>query len=626
VPLVRRVGAALALIGLCLPVQAAHAAAERPNKQALTAEGSTERFLLDGTWLLKRDPGDDGIARRWYAQRSASGWEPVTVPHAYNAGDDSAESMGGSVTWYRKDFRLPDASRGLAWIARFESARYRATVWLNGRQVGRHVGGYVPFGVRLSGLSLRGTNRLVVRVDNRRQATDLPPSRLTADGVPSGGWWNYGGLLRPVYLKRVNRVDLTDVEVTPELGCRTCDARIRFSATVRNYLGRSQRVSVGGTFGTQRVSLGSATVGAGSRRTLSGSIQVSDPHLWSPADPFLYKVELGARVGGRQVAGYELLSGIRSLTVADGRLQLNHAPVNLRGGFFHEDHPVSGGALTTADVDALIAQTKSLGATALRSHYPLGSYLLEQADRQGLLVWQEIPVYQIPGSVLKRTEVRRLAARLMRETIAAGKNHASVMTWGVGNELDSEPTSIEHSYFRSIANVVRQEDRSRPVSYVSQSYPRSGCQIAFQYFDMIGYNTYFGWYPGPNGSTADRVLLSGYLDEIRACYPDKALMVTEFGAEANRHGPAEVRGTYEFQQEWLNYTLGVFAEKPWLSGALVMLREFRARPGWNGGNPRPLPPLHQKGILDYNGNPKPAAADVARWFQGTRQYDLGARR
>ena len=97
-------------------------------------------------------------------------------------------------------------------------------------------------------------------------------------------------------------------------------------------------------------------------------------------------------------------------------------------------------------------------------------------------------------------------------------------------------------------------------------------------------------------------------------------MVTEFGAEANRDGPIEEKGTWGFQQEWVNYHLGVFATKPWLSGAIYWsLNEFWVRPGWEGGNPRPTSPLHQKGLITYDGVRKPAWADVQRWFTQTQQ-------
>ena len=105
---------------------------------------------------------------------------------------------------------------------------------------------------------------------------------------------------------------------------------------------------------------------------------------------------------------------------------------------------------------------------------------------------------------------------------------------------------------------------------------------------------------------------------MRACYPDKAILVSEFGAEANRDGPVEEKGTWAFQQDFVNYHLGVYATKPWLGGALYWaLNEFRVRPSWEGGNPRPQPPVHQKGLLTYDWVRKPAWMDAQRWFVQT---------
>ena len=144
----------------------------------------------------------------------------MKVPNVWNLGDDSPASMIGGVGWYRKDFSLPEASRALEWAVRFESVNYRSRVWLNGKRVGSNRGAYIPFELRLSGLRRRGTNRLVIRVDSKRRTTDFPPSGLATNGTPTGGWWNYSGLQREVYLKRLNVVDWKSVRVTPLLALR----------------------------------------------------------------------------------------------------------------------------------------------------------------------------------------------------------------------------------------------------------------------------------------------------------------------------------------------------------------------------------------------------------------------
>jgi hypothetical protein len=155
-------------------------------------------------------------------------------------------------------------------------------------------------------------------------------------------------------------------------------------------------------------------------------------------------------------------------------------------------------------------------------------------------------------------------------------------------------------------------------------YPSAGCQSEYAPIDVIGINDYFGWYPGPNGQIADRTLLSDYLDSVRQCYPSKAIVISELGAEANRDGPVEEKGTYAFQQDFVNFHFGVFATKPWLSGAIYFaLQEFRVRPDWDGGNPRPMPPWHQKGLVSIDGVRKPAFFDVQRIYKSTNQLGNG---
>ena len=190
------------------------------------------------------------------------------------------------------------------------------------------------------------------------------------------------------------------------------------------------------------------------------------------------------------------------------------------------------------------------------------------------------------------------------------------MLWSIGNELSSPARARPGRLHRRARPSSRSSwTRRGPVGLAVAGLPELALPGGeYEPLDVIGLNDYFGWYPGPSGQIFDRTKLSGYLDAVRACYPDKALMVTEFGAEANRDGPVEEKGTWAFQQDWINYQLGVFATKPWLSGAIYWaLNEFWVRPGWEGGNPRPEPPVHQKGLdRPTTASRKPAFADVQR--------------
>jgi beta-glucuronidase len=197
-----------------------------------------------------------------------------------------------------------------------------------------------------------------------------------------------------------------------------------------------------------------------------------------------------------------------------------------------------------------------------------------------------------------------------------------VFTWSVGNELSSKPGPVQGDYIRRASQIAKDIDPTRPTSIAFAGYPSAGCQPEYSPLDIVGVNEYFGWYPGPGGKLFDRDGLSGYLDQVRRCYPRHAIVVTEFGAEANREGPVEEKGTFGYQRDFLNFHLGVFASKPWLSGAVYWaLNEFRVKPDWEGGNPRPAPPVHQKGLLTYDTmSRKPAWADAQRLFRGANQY------
>ena len=612
----------LALLALVAALPSGAAAADVPSNRTLSADGPAGRFLMDGDWLFRLDAADQGVRQRFYRQSSTSGWSSTAVPGVWNAGDDSQESMRGSVGWYRKDFELPDKRAALEWAVRFESVNYRSRVYLNDREIGRNAGAYIPFTIRLKGLRKSGVNRLVVRVDSRRLPTDFPPSGLSTTGNATGGWFNYGGIQREVYLQKLDTAAFRTVRVLPKLACASCAATVDFTVALENVTSRRRAIGASATYGGRRVSLGTRTVQAGEAELFTGRLRIAEPRLWSPSSPYLYPVKIAVTSGGRTVGSYSLRSGVRSIKVARGRLHLNGRPMNFRGVGVHEDTREKGFAVDNAFRERLVAEAKAVGATVLRTHYPMHPYVHELADREGLMIWSEIPVYAVKTEYLRQEKVRRLAAKEMRRNVETNLNHPSVMAWSVGNELSSRPGPVQGDYIRRAVEIANDIDPTRPTGIAFAGYPSAGCQTEYAPLDIVGVNEYFGWYPGPGGKLFDRAGLSPYLDTVRSCYPRHAVVVTEFGAEANRDGPVEEKGTWAYQREFVDYHLGVFAGKPWLSGAVYWaLNEFRVRPGWEGGNPRPAPPVHQKGLLTYDGMVrKPAWADAQRWFGSTRQF------
>jgi beta-glucuronidase len=595
-------------------------APQPPTKGALYRDGQTDRYLLGGAWLYRADLGDVGVAQGWWRSiASTDGWSPVSVPNAFNAGAAFSTSVNGSVGWYRRDFTLPTTAfaryvpaNARRWIIRFESVGFGATVWLNGRLIGTHVGASLPFELDLPGLR-PGVNRLIVRVDSRRSSADLPPA---------GGWWTYGGILREVYLRPVQRADISQVQVRPLLPCPSCSATIAEQVLVRNVTGQTQKVQLRGTYGTATLDFGSAAIAPHATWTAAAVARIAKPRLWSLEHPVLYRAALTlSDARGRVLGGYITYSGVRSITVTrDGRLALNGRLLNLRGVNLLEQNAQLGAALDPAHQRQLVGWVRALGATVIRSG-PLSPEIEEMADREGILIWSDIPVNQyVNNQYLNQPAWLARAHADLEDNIVANGNHPSVMVWSVGNELPVPATSSEASYIAGASALAHRLDPTRPVGMAVSDWPGVACQTAYAPLDVIGFNDYFGWFDAGGGATDDRDALSPFLDSFRACYPNKALFITEFGFDGNRTGPVEERGTYQFQANAAAYHLGVFASKPWLSGAMYfLLQDTLAFPSYSGGNPWPEPPFNQKGLLDLQGNQKPAWGVVGSIYRATAQ-------
>lgn len=594
-----------------------------PTPGALYRDGPGDRWLLGGTWLYRPDPTDGGQAAGWWRNIAATdGWATVSVPNSFNAGDYSDASMNGSVGWYRRDFTIPGNAfksyvprRSRSWLVRFESVNYRATVWLNGRKLGSHAGAYLPFELPLRGVRA-GVNRLIVRVDNRRSPADLPPG-------PGGGWWNEGGINQEVYLRSIQAVDMSPVVIRPILPCLTCAARIQEQVTVRNWTGRSETVSLHGSYGPVRLTFGGHTIPPGGSWVARSAVTLPRPHLWSPTDPFLYRAGLTlSDARGHPLEGYVDYSGVRSITVGPGgQLLVNGRVLDLRGFNLHELNVQTGAALSPAQLASMVGWVRELGGRIIRAHYPLNPQIEEAADRDGILLWSEVPVYQVNARYLTRRGWLRFAHATLRTNILSNEDHPSVLVWSIGNELTTPPDDAEARYIAGAAQIAHQLDPTRPVGMALSNWPGVDCQAAYAPLDVLGFNDYFGWFDAGGGGTDDPDELSPFLDVVHGCYPSKPLMITEFGFEGSQNGPAEQKGTYQYQTSQAAFHLGVFASKPYIAAAMwFALQDFAARPGWSGGDPFPHPPFVEKGEIDLQGNPvQPLFSTIQSIYTSTQQ-------
>jgi len=606
---------------------------EEPGGKPLIREGQTNRELLGGTWYFRQDDAFVGESERWFDQDDLTGWSTVRVPHNWNAKDTTENRP--SIGWYRKEFTLPRSPKKALhfWKVRFEGANYRTKVWLNGQELA-FVTGYFPFEVLLSNLR-KGRNTLVAEVSSLRSNTDLTHWRPAAfNGFGTGGWWNFGGILREVYMRRVDTVDVEHVSALPRLKRVGGSARVELRTTLRNFTKKDRDVSLIIAISGQRFKIEPETVPALSRRELSETFVIKHPRLWAPRKPELYDASVTAVTDRERRGTYRFSFGVRKIeTMPGGIIRLNGKRLNLRGAAVHEDDLQEGGALSQTTRTQLLNRLKNLGATITRSHYPLHPAFIEALDRAGIMYWVDAPVYQVPTYNWDKAGVRKLALRAAELTVRNNINHPSILTWSLANEPSEAGPNLGAygpsliSYIRDASTAVRELDDTRLVGLDRQS--RVGEPLtteANQYLDVLGVNEYFGWYRSvaenlpdqPATTTAD---LSGYLDALHAANPDLPLVITEFGAEASRYGPVEQKGTYEFQRKYVLDHLAIHGSKPFVNASIHWaLRDFRVHQTWQGGAPDEYatPPWHNKSLIEENNHRKPAFLAVARVFRRTK--------
>jgi beta-glucuronidase len=606
---------------------------QKPSpKGILIKEGWTNRFLLGGQWYFRQDDTFVGDAQGWATQQDLSGWSPITVPHNWNARDTTQDRS--SVGWYRKEFIVPKTKRRVSWKVRFQENNYRSVVYLNGRKIGGNTGVF-PFEADLKNLK-PGRNTLVVKVSSLRSSSDLTHWRPAAyNGFGTGGWWNFGGILREVYMRPVDSVDIAQVLALPKVPRLGGPAKVRVKVVVRNLGRKAKDAAVAiGIGGGPSTTIRHRIPGNGSRE-LATTMTIQRPVLWQPGRPHLYNMRVGASTKGTRRSTYALAFGVKKLSRKGGVALLNGHPLQLRGASIHEDDPVLGAAWSPRTRSQTMRRLRELHATVARSHYPLHPAMLEAFDRAGIMYWTQTPVYQLPNALFNRRGVRAAALRINDLNVRTNGNHASIFVWSLVNEPAGNVNEGGHfgpglkSYIREGSRNVRRLDDTRWVAIDRQS--RIGeplRQSSYRYLDVLGVNEYMGWYKSVKlglakpafSSTKD---LGPYLDRLHRANRNLPLFITEFGAEGSRHGPKSQKGSYEFQSHYTLEHLKIHASKRYVNGSIVWaLKDFRVDPTWVGGGPPDwaTPPWHNKSLIEQSGQPKPIFGAIKRRWARTRPF------
>jgi beta-glucuronidase len=606
---VRRAAAFLTAAALVFAagVGVGSAAASPPRAVNLNAAG----------WEYAPDPADAGLRDGWTQGHGGATWSAVDLPHVFDANPDP-KNFGGQVGWYRIKLTQPTATPpGFSWGVRFEQIRRVADVFLDGERLAVHNDPYAPFTVRLPALADGQPHELTVRVDNHKAKE------------PREGWWNWGGITRPAQLVPLGALVTHDAGFLPRERCDAeggdCKWSVLVDATVENRgttLVQQPRLSArltdpdGDAAGSAQAT--ARPLAPGERARVRFEVPVSgDAKLWGPGHPDLYGAALDTIAPSGLQQRDSARVGLRTVTVRDGLLELNGKPIALRGASIQEDVEGHGPALTDADVTSVVAQLKAVGANVTRAHYALDERLQSKLDEAGIMVWSQAPIYH--RDKLLQTEAQRDAAlSTVRAAVLATRNHPSTITHSVANELSVIPDEVPgtNAFLRDSRELTVDLNPTLPTSVDTLSYPGYSRAEAYAAFDLLGINSYFGWYPGKVGhSTADIRSLGPYLSGMRAMYPDAGLVLTEFGAESTLTGPATEKQTYAFQENYTRDILAAVRRAPTLSGAIYWtLQEFAVKPKWDGGaqlRAADRNSIHHKGLITYDGRPKPAY-DVLR--------------
>ena len=541
---------------------------------------------------------------------------PIAVPASWNEIFESERDNLGP-GWYQTRFHLPWGFADKQVQLRFGSVNYLADVWLNGRYLGQHEGGHLPFTFDLEDAVLDGENLLVVRVDGELAFDRVPPGNITGeerDFFPSHAgnfpqsqfdFFPFCGIHRPVLLTAVPHVNIADITVTTEIEGSDGVVTIEIESSAANEdCTAALRLSGLGLDLEQTIEV--------EGRTAVTTITVPNAALWSPALPNLYDLTVTLHKNGQDVDSYSLTVGIRTIAVKGNQLLLNGEPIYLTGFGRHEDFPIHGRGLNTAVLVKDYTLLAWIGANSFRTtHYPYSDEMMMLADQLGFLIIDEIPavgLYFREDGLEKRLS---LCQQQLKELVARDKNHPSVIMWSIANEPHSDHPGAA-PFFQSLTELTRSLDKTRPVTLVSHlGLPEE----SFTFLDVVCLNRYMGWYTETGRIEEGAVLLSAELDAIYEKF-GKPIILTEFGADTipGMHAQPPEMFSEEYQVEFLMKYIDVLRSKPFVIGEHVWnMCDFKT-----AQNITRVGGLNHKGVFTRDRRPKMAAhALKARWQNGT---------
>jgi len=571
---------------------------ERLDASSLVNIDGRERESLNGKWNFAADLYDTCRRAHWYKEERFNeagaqmpldhdweGWDRIAVPSSWNMVLRELHYFEGFGV-YTRTFRYLKREKDERLLLCFEGVSYRATVFLNGKIIGTHDGASTPFSADISG-AVQTENRIIVVADARRSPLRVP--------MENTDWFNYGGIYRDVYLVRLPRVFIKDWFV-----------RLKPDGTFSTVLADLEAVSADGTPVNGKASLEIKELGVRQEIAVQngkGSVSVSvKPELWSPENPKLYDVSVSIDINGNTDTVTERI-GFREIKTEGHGIFLNGKKIFLPGICVHEDHFLLGKTTNEEVIRQTIRDLKELNGIYLRlAHYPHDRRFARIADEEGVLLWEEIPVYW--AIAFDNPSTYADAENQLSELILRDRNRASVIIWSVGNENADLDSRL--AFMSKLALKARALDGSRLVS--------AACLINHEkliiqdrlaeYLDIIGINEYYGWYD-PDFEKLPKILGNSN--------PGKPVVICEFGGDARlgQRGTADELWTEDKQKRLYEMQIETFKKCPFIAGTTPwILYDFRCPRRLN----RYQQGFNRKGLIDADRKTRKPAFYVMREF------------
>ena len=580
---------------------------------------------LSGFWDFQLDPEEVGEDKGWSA--GLHNPRAIAVPASWNElYQDTRDYLG--TAWYAREFYVPTGWRGQRIYLRVGSANYAAKVWVNGQLIGEHYGGHLPFAFDITEhVRWDAPNLAVIRVEGKLTPTRVPPGNIARGplGALRSNYPNtnfdffpYTGLHRPVVLYTTPSEHITDITVTTDIEGDVGVIRVE---VVKSGGAGDGQVSLHGE-GAYKAPLTFADGIA------HAELRIPAARLWSPQAPYLYRLTVTLGHDDRTTDRYTLNVGIRTVKVEGDRLLLNGRPIFLTGFGRHEDFAVHGRGLDLPLIIKDHSLLKWIGANSYRtSHYPYSEEAMMLADREGIMVIDEIPAVGLvfdddPDNIQARL---KQCKQQLSELIARDKNHPAVIMWSVANEPvpsnwmrrfmgggEDDADDAGRAFLAELFKLARKLDRTRPVTVVGMhGSPVGWLALA----DVVFINRYYGWYTQGGQIEQGAAILAQELDELHKQL-GKPIVIGEFGADtiAGLHSDPPEMWSEEYQAAMLRAYLEVVAARPFVVGTHVWnFADFKtAQSTFRAGG------MNLKGVFTRDRRPKLAAHMLREQWKGTQ--------